>query len=52
VEDADVLELLRGLGCDVVQGYHIARPLAADEAGCLIARTNVVTRKQITAAIG
>jgi diguanylate cyclase (GGDEF)-like protein len=52
VENADVLELLRGLGCDVVQGYHIARPLPAAEAGCLIARTNIATHKQITAAIG
>lgn len=27
VEDNDVLEVLRGLGCDIVQGYHYARPM-------------------------
>jgi len=31
VEDPDTLELLRQLGCDLVQGYEVARPmLAAD----------------------
>jgi len=28
VESADVLELLRGLGCDIVQGYYLTRPLS------------------------
>jgi diguanylate cyclase (GGDEF)-like protein len=36
VENAEVLELLRRLGCDAIQGYHIARPLAAAEVGQLI----------------
>jgi EAL domain-containing protein (putative c-di-GMP-specific phosphodiesterase class I)/GGDEF domain-containing protein len=27
VEDAATLELLRGLGCDVIQGYHTGRPM-------------------------
>ena len=31
VEDADTLEALRRLGCDVAQGYHIARPMPVDE---------------------
>ncbi|KAF0814808.1 putative signaling protein [Andreprevotia sp. IGB-42] len=26
VEDAAILDILRGLGCDLAQGYHIARP--------------------------
>ncbi len=29
VETAQALSTLRGYGCDVAQGYHIARPLAA-----------------------
>ena len=31
VEDAETQRQLAGLGCDVVQGYHIARPMPADE---------------------
>jgi diguanylate cyclase (GGDEF)-like protein len=31
VEDADCWEALRALGCDVVQGYYLKRPLAASE---------------------
>jgi EAL domain-containing protein (putative c-di-GMP-specific phosphodiesterase class I) len=31
VEDAATLVYLRRLGCDLVQGYHIAKPLPADE---------------------
>jgi len=30
VEDAETLELLRALGCDLAQGYGIARPMAPD----------------------
>ncbi|HWS33473.1 MAG TPA: EAL domain-containing protein [Actinoplanes sp.] len=30
VEDDVILELLRGFGCDLAQGYGIARPAAAD----------------------
>lgn len=32
VEDAETLALVRDLGCDEVQGFHIARPLAPAEA--------------------
>lgn len=28
IEDAETLESLRALGCDVAQGYHLSRPLA------------------------
>ena len=31
VEDAAALELLELLGCDLVQGYHVGRPVAAVE---------------------
>jgi EAL domain-containing protein (putative c-di-GMP-specific phosphodiesterase class I) len=30
VEDADVLDRLRELGCHLTQGYHHARPLPPD----------------------
>jgi len=45
VESAEVLELLRRLGCDAVQGYHIARPLLADEVGLLISTSNNQVRE-------
>lgn len=28
VENQDIIDLLAGLNCDIVQGYHISRPLA------------------------
>ena len=31
VEDAATMETLRALGCDIVQGYHLARPMAEDD---------------------
>jgi diguanylate cyclase (GGDEF)-like protein len=31
VEDEATLRRLRELGCDMVQGYHLSRPLAADD---------------------
>jgi EAL domain-containing protein (putative c-di-GMP-specific phosphodiesterase class I) len=31
VEDRETWELLGALGCDVAQGYHLARPMPADE---------------------
>jgi diguanylate cyclase len=30
VEDAAALQMLQEAGCDIAQGYHIARPMAAD----------------------
>jgi EAL domain-containing protein (putative c-di-GMP-specific phosphodiesterase class I) len=30
VEDATTLATLAGLGCDLVQGYHLSRPLPPD----------------------
>ncbi|MGZ8694499.1 MAG: putative bifunctional diguanylate cyclase/phosphodiesterase [Gaiellaceae bacterium] len=40
VEDAATYEALRRLGCDVVQGYHIARPAPAEEVAAAIAAWN------------
>ncbi len=31
VEDAETLAYLTAIGCDLAQGYHIARPLAGDD---------------------
>ena len=31
VEDEEVVRLLEGLGCDSLQGFHIARPMEADQ---------------------
>jgi EAL domain-containing protein (putative c-di-GMP-specific phosphodiesterase class I) len=38
VESADVLDLLRQLGCDEAQGYFIARPMAASEIHAAVLR--------------
>ena len=36
VESAGQLECLRGMGCDLVQGYHLSKPLAAEEASTFL----------------
>jgi EAL domain-containing protein (putative c-di-GMP-specific phosphodiesterase class I) len=38
VETSEVLNLLRELGCDQAQGYHIARPLSAEDVLPRLAR--------------
>jgi len=37
VESAEQLELLRRMGCDFAQGYHLARPLPSEEVERLLA---------------
>jgi len=37
VESAEQLELLRGMGCDFVQGYHLARPLPSEDVSKFLA---------------
>lgn len=39
VEDEETLELLRDLRCDLVQGYHIARPMEAADASDWVKRS-------------
>jgi diguanylate cyclase (GGDEF)-like protein len=38
VETARQLAMLRAIGCDVVQGYHIARPMPFDALAALLAK--------------
>ena len=33
VEDATTQELLRSMGCDQIQGYHLSRPMPPDQLG-------------------
>ncbi len=48
VENEAVLELLRRLGCDVVQGYHVARPQPAEETSRLVIASNTSVREQMS----
>ena len=36
VETKEQMELLKGLGCDIIQGYYFSKPLSADEFSALI----------------
>jgi EAL domain-containing protein (putative c-di-GMP-specific phosphodiesterase class I) len=38
VEDPETLQLLRDIGCDLAQGYHIARPMPGDEVAGWLAK--------------
>ena len=44
VEDAETLELLRSFGCDVIQGYHISRPMPVDDFRSWMARSRGARR--------
>ena len=39
VEQKDQLSQLRDVGCDEVQGYHFSRPVPADAAAVLLAKS-------------
>jgi diguanylate cyclase len=39
IETAETLALLRNMGCDVGQGYHLGRPAAAADVTALLARS-------------
>jgi diguanylate cyclase len=36
IEDAECLQVLSEMGCDTGQGYHIARPMAADQLSAFL----------------
>jgi EAL domain-containing protein (putative c-di-GMP-specific phosphodiesterase class I)/ActR/RegA family two-component response regulator len=36
VEDAGTLDFLKGIGCDLAQGYHIARPMSGERAAAWV----------------
>lgn len=42
VEDERTLRLLRSLGCEVAQGYHLARPLPEDELRLWLASRDAI----------
>jgi EAL domain-containing protein (putative c-di-GMP-specific phosphodiesterase class I) len=44
VEDADVFERLRGYGCDLAQGYGIARPQDATAITAWLERREIAHR--------
>jgi diguanylate cyclase (GGDEF)-like protein len=46
VEDAETQRLLAGLGCDQVQGFHIARPMPASELAEWLARAPQVWQRR------
>jgi diguanylate cyclase len=39
VEDAETLALLRAMGCDIAQGYHIAAPMPISDIAAYISDT-------------
>jgi EAL domain-containing protein (putative c-di-GMP-specific phosphodiesterase class I) len=49
VETAMQMEMVRGLGCDVVQGYLVGRPQSAEDLGALLAPTPTDPAKVTTA---
>ncbi|WP_116450797.1 putative bifunctional diguanylate cyclase/phosphodiesterase [Blastococcus litoris] len=42
VEGAEHVSALRDLGCDIAQGYHYARPMAAEQMSELLARVGTI----------
>jgi diguanylate cyclase (GGDEF)-like protein/PAS domain S-box-containing protein len=51
IETESQMTLLRDLGCDVGQGYHLARPLNADAATALLQRLGPALHLQAAAPI-
>ncbi len=42
VEDAETLQMLRELGCDIVQGYYFAKPMPIDEYRAWLKNYNIL----------
>jgi EAL domain-containing protein (putative c-di-GMP-specific phosphodiesterase class I) len=49
VEDTETYTFLAGAGCDIAQGYHIARPMPADEIEPWIRETGTRVSERIPA---
>lgn len=37
IEDVETLEMLRSIGCDIAQGYYLAKPMRVDAMKNLVA---------------
>jgi diguanylate cyclase (GGDEF)-like protein len=46
VEGTEHVDALRGLGCDIAQGYHFARPMGADQMTELLRRVGTIHEAQ------
>jgi len=51
VENAAQLDFLRGLGCDMVQGYHFSRPLPAEACGAFMRQHEDAAGRAATTAL-
>ena len=51
VEDAATVDALTALGCDVVQGYHLSRPLPADQLPAWLAARAVPVPVTVPSAV-
>ena len=47
VEDSETLTELRELGCDIAQGYHLARPMPADKLSAWLAEQTRPPRPEV-----
>jgi EAL domain-containing protein (putative c-di-GMP-specific phosphodiesterase class I) len=50
VENQDILEILAAMDCDVIQGYHISRPVALADFVALPIIQEVVAPRRAEAA--
>lgn len=51
VESEAVERQLVNLGCDVLQGYHIGRPMSADLVGASLRRSTARRRRAVRRAV-